>query len=98
LSCFSESSKDVSAVSAPSLTTSRPESGRPLSSSRARSSASPNRVDVPSNERPAAFGTRSDVVANLNCRTAKRWLRSRHNGLLGSAKFFLMYSLRGLPS
>ena len=68
----SVSSMAASDVSAPSLTMTRPASGRPESSSRARSSAGASRVAVPANLRSAADATRSDDEAKLKKRTTKR--------------------------
>jgi len=49
-----------------------PASGRPASSSRARSSALPIRVAVPPNFRSAADVIRSDEEAKLKKRTTNR--------------------------
>ena len=62
----------ASEVSAPSDTITRPASGRPDNSSRARSSAWPSRVEVPPNFRSAAEATRSDEEAKLKKRMTKR--------------------------
>ncbi len=61
----SDSSSEASDVSAPSVTMTRPASGSPDSSSRARSSASPSFVDVPSYlssaARPEPAGRRGEA-------------------------------------
>ncbi len=66
----SDSSSEASDVSAPSVTMTRPASGRPDSSSRARSSASPSFVDVPSYLSSAADPSRpADEEKRKNRRT-----------------------------
>ena len=59
-----------SSVSAPSVTMTRPASGKPVNSSFARSSASPSLVCVPSNDSSRADPTRSVLEAKRNTRTA----------------------------
>src|SRR3954468_19022823 len=68
----SVSSIAASEVSAPSLIMTRPASGSPDSSSRARSSAGARRVDVPPNLRSAADAPRSDDEAKRKKRITKR--------------------------
>ena len=80
----SGSSSAASDVSAPSVTMTRPASGRPDSSSRARSSAWPSRVAVPSYFRSAALrdaiGGRGEAEEaqdeSLRQRVEQRGLRS----------------------
>ena len=70
----SDSSSEASEVSAPSVTITRPASGRPESSSRARSSASPSFVDVPSYLSSAADPSRpADEEKRKNRRTNRSW-------------------------
>ena len=69
----SDSSSEASDVSAPSVTITRPASGRPDSSSRARSSASPSCVDVPSYCRSAATRARPADEEKRKKRRTKRF-------------------------
>ena len=68
----SDSSSEASEVSAPSVTITSPASGRPESSSRARSSASPSFVDVPSYLSSAGDPSRPADDENLKNRSTKR--------------------------
>ena len=77
----SDSSSDWSEVSAPSVTTARPASGKPASSSRARSSACPSRVAVPSYFNSAADDTRPDDDEKRKNRSTKRWESALSKGL-----------------
>ena len=70
----SDSSSEASEVSAPSVTITRPASGRPDSSSRARSSASPSFVAVPSYLSSAGDPSRpADEEKRKNRRTNRSW-------------------------
>ena len=77
----SDSSSAASEVSAPSLTITRPASGRPESSSRARASAWPRCVDVPAYFMPPADWTRSVDAEKRKKRSTKRSESALSSGL-----------------
>ena len=76
-----------SALSEPSVTTTRPATGRPLSSLRARSSASPRRVAVPSNFRSSVYCSRSAYDENRKMRRLKRLPSAVSSGASARAEF-----------
>ncbi len=80
LSASSASASEASVVSAPSLTMTRPASGRPASSCRAPSSAAPSLVCEPSNASSPGAPSRRAVEENRNVRTTNLSARARITG------------------
>ena len=96
MSASSDSVSGASVVSAPSVTTTSAESGSPASSSRARVSASPTRVSVPSNVRSAGLASRSVDEENLKKRSANRSASAWSSGASGPPSACWTKALRGL--
>ena len=93
----SGSSSEASDVSAPSLTITRPASGRPDSSSRARSSAGPSRVAVPAYFRFAVDGCLSTDDAKLKNRRTNLSDNALKRLPLGPVNCSCTNALRGWP-
>ena len=94
----SDWSSEASDVSAPSVTMTSPASGRPDSSSRARSSASPSFVDVPSYLSSDADPRRPAEVENLKKRRTKRCCSALRSALSMPPRSAWTNWLRGWPS
>ena len=94
----SDSSSEASEVSAPSVTITRPASGSPDSSSRARSSAWPSRVDVPPYFRSPAAASRSADEEKRKKRRTNRCDSALSSGPSGCRAAAARTSVRGWPS
>ncbi len=85
-------------MSAPSDTSTTPETGRPASSSRAPSIAVPRRVCAPSKVSSFTAVTRPVDDENRNTRTMKRSASDLRSGLSGAPNWARMKSARGFPA
>jgi len=93
----SGAASDARELSAPSLTTTTPESGSPAISCRTRSSARPRSVRVPAYDSSATSATRSTSAAKRKNRSWNLSASADTSGAEVSPKFFATNAPRGSP-